>query len=82
MKASELIQRLKKASVEIANDGHNGWGNLCTEAADTLLVLLPVLEAANEVDLLWNELNMELCPDRQYQKLRDALAAARERIEP
>jgi hypothetical protein len=35
-RAPSLPERLREASEEIADEGHNGWGNLCREAADEL----------------------------------------------
>lgn len=31
-----LVERLREAAREIAREGHNGWGNTCTDAADAL----------------------------------------------
>lgn len=36
MTTSELVRDLRKAAAEIAAEGHAGWGNLCTLAADEL----------------------------------------------
>lgn len=36
MNRKDLVKELRKAAEEIAIDGHSGWGNLCTMAADAL----------------------------------------------
>jgi hypothetical protein len=38
---AQLIADLRAAAVEIAAEGHDGWGNLCSLAADTLDSLQP-----------------------------------------
>lgn len=34
-----LIVSLREAAEEIAEEGHDGWGNLCSEAADVIDML-------------------------------------------
>jgi hypothetical protein len=36
MTPMELVRELRKAAQEIADEGHNGWGNLCSLAADEI----------------------------------------------
>lgn len=39
MNINELIELLGAAAKEIASEGHNGWGNTCTEAVQALRLL-------------------------------------------
>ena len=32
----EIVDKLKAQAIEIANEGHNGWGNTMTEAAEEI----------------------------------------------
>ena len=45
----EIIDRLKAQAIEIANEGHNGWGNTMIEAAEKIESLKPQKAPVAEV---------------------------------
>lgn len=46
MKHDQLIRDLRKAAEEIAEEGHDGWGNTCAFAADDIEKLVGALGQA------------------------------------
>lgn len=44
------VQILRDAAAEIAREGHNGWGNLCSDAADEIERLQSLLAKAQSAE--------------------------------
>jgi hypothetical protein len=47
---AQLISDLRTAAAQIAAAGHNGWGNLCTAAADELECVPEVWSVVHKLD--------------------------------
>ena len=80
------IKWLRQAAKEIASEGHNGWGNTCTEAADEIDRLSTIesiekgtakalLDALKEVETLSTEVSNLKLANGEARKTIDRLNA-------